>query len=303
MVTTAGGPAVSRSARPSKLISLEEAVGWVSPGDLVAFGGFLIHNKPSAFVRALVAAGTSDLTITSCPTASYDADLLIGAGLVRRTILGNVSFDYLGAAPRFQAAALSESIDVEICDEAIVAGGYMATIEGIPYHPLSSARGHDVAKGSSLLTPYRSHTGHNLVAVSPLAPDVAVLHVQQADPYGNGRHLGSIWGDELIAKASRRVILTTDELIDETDTRSSPRATTIPGHLVDAVVHLPGGAHPCSSHGRYLYDEAHLREYLELAASDDGFDSYVQRHVTGGDYLESIGGSARLAALEQRFPW
>jgi glutaconate CoA-transferase, subunit A len=281
-------------------------VGWVESGAHVAFGGFLVHNKPAALVRALARAGVGGLHLYSCPTASYDADVLIGAGLVAETVLGNVSFDYLGAAPRFQAAAMAGSLHVEICDEAIVAGGYMATIEGIPYHPLRSARGHDVAKGSRLLTPYRAHTGHDLTAVSPIAPDVAVLHVQQADEFGNGRHLGAIWGDELILKASKRVILTTDELISNEEIRRAPGRTTVPGYFVDAVVHLPYGAHPCASHGRYFLDEEHLREYLAAASTDAGFASYTQRYVTApGDsherYLEAVGGRKRLTPLRQEY--
>ena len=293
-------------ARPSKLTTLDEAVGWVEPGMHVAFGGFLIHNKPMAYVRALARRRTGGLHLYSCPTASMDADLLVGCGMVAETVLGNVSFDFLGAAPRFVAAVTEGSVEAVLCDEAIVAGGYMATVEGLPYHPLASAGGHDVARRSKLLTPYRSHTGHDLVAVSPLRPDLAVLHVQQADAYGNGRHLGGIWGDELIAKASSRVVLTADEIVDESEIRAHPKATTIPHHLVDAVVHVPWGAHPCASHGRYLYDEAHLRDYLGAAATDDGFSGYLERWVTGNDhagYLAALGGPEVLGSLEMALPW
>jgi len=297
---------MSAAGRPSKLQDIEAVVSWVEPGMHVAFGGFLIHNKPMAFVRALARRATGSLHLYSCPTASLDADMLVGAGLVQQTVLGNVSFDFLGAAPRFQSAVAADTIDAVLCDEAIVAGGYMATIEGIPYHPLASARGHDVARHSKLLTPYRSHTGHDLVAVSPLQPDIAVIHVQQADCYGNGRHLGGIWGDELIAKASKRVVLTADEIVDEADIRSHPRATTISHHLVDAVVQVPFGAHPCASHGRYLFDEAHLRSYLAEAVTAEGFRSYMERfvNVDGHDgYLAALGGIDKLSSLELRLPW
>jgi len=272
----------------------------------VAFGGFLIHNKPSAFIRALAGRGTDRLKIFSCPTASYDADLLIGCGLVAQTVLGNVSFDFLGAAPRFKAAVESGDVEQILCDEAIVAGGYMATIEGLPYHPLTSARGHDIARLSPLLTPYRSHTGHDLISVSPIRPDVAVLHVQQSDIYGNARHLGGIWGDELIAKASNRVIITTDEIVENSEIRLHPHATTIPGHLVEAVVHTPYGAHPCSSQGNYLFDEFRLREYLELAATPKGFGEYVKRYVDSvspENYIAAVGGVETLSQLEFKLPW
>jgi len=291
--------------RPSKVVSIGEAVTAVTQGCSVAIGGFLLHNKPSAFVRELVRTGVSDLHLYACPTSSYDADLLIGAGLVAETVIAMASFEYLGPAPRFTAAMLSGAVEMVECDEVTIAGGLLATIEGIPYHPVVSARGHDVARRSKLVTPYRSHTGHDLVAVAPLRPDVAVVHVQEADAYGNARHLGGRWGDEMLIKASRHVILTCDRLIDNAEVRRNPWATTIPGYLVDAVVPLPFGAHPCSSHGKYLQDEAHLSGYLEAAQTDAGFASYLDTYVHGvgshQDYLDRVG-AERLESLRWEFP-
>jgi len=303
------------SPRRSKVVSLEAAAASIPAGAHLAIGGFLFHNRPSALVRALARRGTGGLHLYSCPTASYDADLLIGLGLVAETVLANVSFDYLGLAPFFKTAAEQGTVDVVPCDEVTVAGGYMATVEGIPYHPVHSAGGHDIGKASRLVTPYVAHTGHHLYAVAPIAPDVLVLHAQEADPFGNVRHLGSIWGDELMAKASRRVIVEVDRVVEPAVVLADPRGTTLASHLVDAVVEAPYGAHPCSSHLRYLHDEAHIRRYLEAAwaAVTDGdrrpFEAYVERYVTGprdhAEYLERIGGAAALAALEaepRRFP-
>jgi glutaconate CoA-transferase subunit A len=294
-------------ARPQKVATLEEAAAAIRPGCHLAIGGFLLHNKPSALVRELVRQGTGGLHLYSCPASSYDADLLIGAGLVVETLLAMVSFEYLGEAPRFRQAAETATLDIVLCDEVTIAGGYTATIEGIPYHPVVSARGHDIARESRLVTRYRAHTGHDMVAVSPIAPDVGVIHVQQCDPFGNARHLGGIWGDELIVKASRHVIVTTDELIAVEETRRNPRATTIPGYLVDMVVPVDHGAHPCSSHGRYLQDEAHLREYLIAASTTEGFADYVRRYViqAGGHagYLAAVGAPGSLEALRMELPY
>jgi glutaconate CoA-transferase subunit A len=288
------------------VVSIEEAAASIPAGAHLAIGGFLYHNRPTAVVRALARRGTGGLHLYSCPTASYDADLLIGMGLVAETVLANVSFDYMGLAPFFKQAAEAGTVEVVPCDEVTVAGGYMATVEGIPYHPVHSAGGHDIGRASKLVTPYTAHTGHKLYAVSPIAPDVVVLHAQEADAYGNVRHLGSIWGDELMAKASRRVIVEVDRVVDHEVVLADPRGTTVANHLVDAVVEAPFGAHPCSSHLRYLHDEAHIKGYLEaartaVAGDRRAFQTYVDRYVTGprdhAAYLEAIG-RERLAALE-----
>ncbi len=294
--------------RRSKVISLREAAEAIRPGSHLALGGFLFHNRPAALVHALARRGTGELHLYSCPTASYDADLLIGMGLVAETVLANVSFDYLGLAPFFKQAAEHGTVEVVQCDEVTVAGGYMATVEGIPYHPVHSAGGHDIGKASRLVTPYVAHTGHHLFAVSPIAPDLCLLHAQEADRFGNVRHLGGIWGDELMAKASKRVIVEVDRVVDPEVVLADPRGTTIPNHVVEAVVEVPYGAHPCASHLRYLHDEAHLKRYLAAAgAAVTGgdrrpFDAYVDRYVTGPgshpEYLERIGGRAHLAGLE-----
>jgi glutaconate CoA-transferase subunit A len=235
-------------------------------------------------------------------------------GLVVETVLANVSFDFLGLAPFFKQAAEQGTVEVVQCDEVTVAGGYMATVEGIPYHPVHSAAGHDIGKASRLITPYVAHTGHHLFAVSPIAPEVCLLHAQEADRFGNVRHLGGIWGDELMAKASKRVIVEVDRVVDPEVVLADPRATTIPNHLVEAVVEVPYGAHPCASHLRYLHDEAHLKRYLAAAgAAIQGdrrpFDTYVDRYVVGpgshAEYVERIGGRAHLAGLvvePRRFP-
>jgi glutaconate CoA-transferase subunit A len=301
---------VTASARPgrrSKVIDLAEAAAAVPAGCHLALGGFLFHNRPSALVRAVARRGGGGLHLYSCPTASFDADLLIGMGLVAETVLAHVSFDYLGPAPFFKDAAERGTVEVVPCDEVTVAGGYMATVEGIPYHPVHSAAGHDIGRASRLVRPYVAHTGHRLWAVSPLAPEVLLLHAQEADPWGNVRHLGAVWGDELMAKASRRVIVEVDRVVDPAVVRADPRGTTVPGHLVDAVVETPYGAHPGASHLRYLHDEAHLRAYLAAAwaAVRDGdrraFEAYVDRHVAGprdhAGYLASVGGPEALAAL------
>lgn len=81
--------------------------------------------------------------------------------------------------------------------------------------------------------------------------------------------------------------------------------TTIPGYLVDAVVHVPFGAHPCASHGAYLADHDHLRGYIAQAATAEGFAAYAGEWIAPADqdaYLDHVGAD-RLAELEHRLPW
>ena len=54
----------------------------------------------------------------------------------------------------------------------------------------------------------------NVYVVPALVPDVAIIHVQEADAAGNGRILGTRFEDVLMAQAARRVILTAERIVD-----------------------------------------------------------------------------------------
>lgn len=270
--------------RRKKVVDLVEALEAVTDGAFVAIGGLWFHNKPMAAVRELVRRGVKDLTLTAAPPASMDADLLIGAGAVKRAYLAHVSFEHIGLAPNFRRAVEQGTVELGECDEATLLGGLMATVEGLPEHGIGSLKGTDHLQTSPLL----QARGDGLVEVPALRPDVVILHAQEADEYGNVRCLGAPFVDAILAKAARHVVVTVDQLVTNAEVRAAPRLTSIPSYLVDAVVKVPFGAHPCSSHGRYPHDEQHLRDYIE-----GDFQEYLRRYVlecpSQDDYLEEIG--------------
>ena len=283
-------------------MGMDEALSCVQDGCFLAVGGLWFHNKPMAALRALIRRGVRGLTLTAAPPASLDADLLIGAGLVKEAYLAHVSFEHLGLAPNFRHAVEQGLIALHECDEATLLGGLMATAEGLPAHHLTSLKATDHLLTSPLARPAGTD---GMVAAPALAPDVAIIHAQEADEFGNVRCLGAPFADPILAKTARHVIATVDRLVSNEEVRAAPRLTTIPGYLVDAVVEAPFGAHPCSSHGAYPHDDAHLRAYLAastaaLHGSDpDAYQAYLRRHVfdcaSHEDYLAALGGPPALA--------
>jgi glutaconate CoA-transferase, subunit A len=287
--------------RASKVVDLEIALARVHEGCALAVGGLWYHNTPAAAVRALIRLGVPGLELLTAPPSSFATDLLIGAGMVSRAYLPHVSFEHLGLAPNFRRAVQQNTFELVECDEATVLGGLMATIEGLPEHPITSLAGTDHLTASPLTRDGRSTDGRHHIAPPAIVPDVALIHAQQADAYGNVRCFGTAFCDPVLAKAARYVIVTVDELIDNAVVRSEPIRTTIPGYLVDAVVEVPYGAHPCSSHGRYAHDEDHLRSYLAAVRRGE-FDRYlrdwVRAPVSHADYLERAGGVRRIDMLD-----
>lgn len=77
----------------------------------------------------------------------------------------------------------------------------------------------------------------------------------------------------------------------------------IPYFLVDAVVEVPWGSHPCNMPYLYYFDEEHIAEWLQLSRTDEGVEQYLEKYVysvdTFEEYLEKIGGIKKLNYLKK----
>ncbi len=259
--------------RRHKLTTMHLAARLVRSGTSLAFGGLLYQNKPVAFVHALVRCEVGGLHLMPPAASSYDVDLLVGAGLATAVSCPAVYFEDLGLAPRFRKAAETRTIAVWEVDEAAMIGGLLATLANAPYIPICSVDGSQVADESPQIVRIEDGEG-GFWAARPIAPDVAVVHAQYGDVYGNVVHRGATYADVLLAKAARVTIVTVDEVETER-ALSSDDGITIPAHFVDAIVEAPEGALPCSSHGCYSADHPRLAEYVRLAAHDDEFAKYL----------------------------
>lgn len=293
------------AARRSKLTSLEAAAVAVADGDHVALGGIWSHNAPSALVRALIRRGARDLTVSAAPAAGFAAELLIAAGCVRTALVPNVTFEQFGLAPGFRRAVQAGELELIECDEPTLVAGYRAAAAGLPSQPVRSVRGTALAAARPDLR-VREVLGERVHDVAAIVPDVVFLHAARGDAYGNLQQQGAVFADRLLAKAaSRTVIATVDELVDNAVVRRAPVATTVPSYLVTGVVEAAFGSHPCSSHGCYRADEEHLAAYIAGVAAG-GVSEYVERFVRvadHGDYLDAVGGVDELEArLGERWP-
>jgi glutaconate CoA-transferase subunit A len=250
----------------------------------------LLENRPSALVRALLRSGAADLFLCSAPAASWDADILLGAGRVSRVRIPHISLASLGLAPATRRAAAAGTVVFEDCDEALLLGGYLAASAGAPLQVLHNLGTNDLVDGNPLLI-----RAGDLVGVGPLRVDVALLHAPLGDADGNLVHFGSRWADLLIARAARRVIAQVDRLVP-TDV-AARLGVSIPGYLVDAVVEAPFGAHPLGSVGGYVADLDHLAAY-QATVNAGRLSEYLDRYcaVDHAGYLDRAG-PARLREL------
>jgi glutaconate CoA-transferase subunit A len=265
-----------------KIISLAAAGRRLRDVRSVALGGMLLENRPSTLVRALLRAGTEGLFLCSAPAASWDADVLLGAGRVATVRIPHISLAGLGLAPATRQAAASGAVVFEDCDEALLLGGYLAASNNVPFQVLHNLGTNDVVDGNPLLI-----RSGDLVGVGPLRVDVALLHAPLGDEEGNLVHFGSRWADLLMARSARHVIAQVDRVVPTA--LAARTGVSIPGYLVDEVVETPFGAHPLGSVGGYVADLEHLAAY-QAVVNAGGLNDYLDRYcaVDHDAYLERV---------------
>jgi acyl CoA:acetate/3-ketoacid CoA transferase len=132
-------------------------------------------------------------------------------------------------------------------------------------------------------------TGDPILALAPLTPDFAFVHVDIADEDGYAQISGPTWSIRETALAARKTILLAEDVVAAGDI--PPDSVIFPGPAVAGVVHVAHGAYPTAVSGRYDYDRSHLERYAEAAAAsaaayDLYLDEYVRSVSTHKEYLE-----------------
>jgi glutaconate CoA-transferase subunit A len=270
-------------APTDKRVALADAAQLVPDGSLLAVGGLSLNCTPMAFCRELVRAGRRDLDLVAV-VSGMSTDWLIAAGCVRRLIMGLTSFEGFGLAPNFRAAAQSGAIEVEEYSEHTLICALQAATAGVPFMPTRAGLGTDMPA----LHPDRTwemvdeRSGQRFLACAALAPEIAVIHVHEADMQGNARmNPKLVWFDTELVKAAKRVVITAERIIDNAEFRAAPERTSIPGYAVDHVIEAPRGAWPTACWPEYPYDGDFFTGYQRAARDPEAFAAFFAEHVGG----------------------
>ncbi len=253
-------------------LSLPEAAALVHDGQTLALGGNMLYRRPVAFVYELLRRPNPprDLTLLAF-TAAYAADLLVGAGCVRRTRTCYFGLEAFGFAPMFTQAANRGEIEVWEESEASIAFGLRATLAGVGFMPSTAWLGTDLLRlRPDVRTVRDPYSGQELVAFPAIRPDVAVIHALVADRHGNARLNKNLGIDPELALAATTVIITAERVVERLEAD-----VHIPGPLVNAVVETPRGAQPSSCYPQYPIAGGELLRYVEMCA-EGRFEAYLQ---------------------------
>jgi glutaconate CoA-transferase subunit A len=265
----------------TKLIPLSEAVSqFVQDGDTVYAAGFT-HLIPFAAGHEIIRQRRRGLTLArATPDLIYDQ--MVAAGCARKVIFSYMGNPGVGSLRIVRAELEAGRLEWEEYSHFGMISRLQAGAAGLPFMPMNQTGAVDLEQANPLIKRVTDpYSGRELIAVPALNPDVAIVHVQRADKDGNAHLWGIVGEQKEVAFASKRIILTAEEIVDEAVIRSDPNRTLIPGFIVSAVCHVPGAAHPSYAQGYYDRDNDFYMKWDKISENPETVKAYLDEWVYG----------------------
>jgi glutaconate CoA-transferase subunit A len=262
------------------LRELDAALSVIADGTMLAVPADYAGAAMEA-TRALVRRGVTGLHLVTLPASGLQAELLIGAGCVAIVETSAIGFGELGLAPRFSDAARHGSLVIKDATCPAIHAAFRASEMGNPFAALRGIIGSDILASRPDWKVIDNPFGEDdpIVLLPAIRPDVALFHAPMADRAGNvwvGRRRDLF----TLAHASARAVATVERLYDGDLLQDETlAAATIPAFYMEAVALAPRGAWPHRMGSEYPEDTRHLMEYIEMAATEEGFQRYLERYV------------------------
>jgi len=265
----------------TKLILLSEAVSqFVQDGDTVYAAGFT-HLIPFAAGHEIIRQRRRDLTLArATPDLIYDQ--MVAAGCARKVIFSYMGNPGVGSLRIVRAELEAGRLEWEEYSHFGMISRLQAGAAGLPFMPMNQTGAVDLERANPLIKRIADpYSGREVITVPALNPDVAIVHVQRADKDGNAHLWGIVGEQKEVAFASKRVILTAEEIVDEAVIRSDPNRTLIPGFIVSAVCQVPGAAHPSYAQGYYDRDNDFYLKWDKISENAEMVKAYLDEWVYG----------------------
>nr|WP_201469576.1 CoA transferase subunit A [Microbacterium hydrocarbonoxydans] len=223
--------------------SAADAVADIRDGSSIAVGGFGLSGNPIALIEAILAQGTTDLSVVSnnCGVDDWGLGVLLGAGRIRK-----MTSSYVGENKEFERQFLSGELELELTPQGTLAEKLRAGGSGIGAFFTQTGVGTQVAEGGlprrydpdgtvALASPVKEvrvfdidGTPREYVLEEAITTDFALVHALAGDRHGNlifnkaARNF-----NPLAAMAGRVCIAQVEHLVE-------------PGELDPDRIHLPG---------------------------------------------------------------
>lgn len=277
----------------SKLTSLSDAIAkYVNDGDTVYAAGFT-HLIPFAAGHEIIRQGKKDLTLArATPDLIYD--MMVAAGCARKVIFSYMGNPGVGSLRIVRSAIEKGELEWEEYSHFGMITRLQAGAAGLPFLPMNQTGATDLERVNPNIKripdPYG---GKDVIVVPALNPDVAIVHVQRADANGNAHLWGIIGEQKEAAFAAKKVIVTAEEIVDESVIRSDPNRMMIPGIVVSAVCYVPFACHPSYAQGYYDRDNEFYLAWDKVSESVESVKSWLDEWVFGvkdrAEYWQKLG--------------
>ena len=273
-------------AKANKVMTTREAVSrFVNDGDQLVIGNYTVATCYD-LITEVVRQRKKGLTVFS-QSGVFDVEMLISGDCVKRVVStyclrsgGRAGGSML---ERYQRAG---RIEVEDYSNFTYNARLTAGAQGFSFMPvLPGIMASDVFKVRDFMGDLKfgvlkcPFTGKDVPVVPAANPDVCIVHVQRADKYGNAQYWGALGSVSWACLASKRIIVTCEEIVDHEIIKASPNFTIVPGFRVNAVIEEPGGTHPAELSGYCNMDRLFWSTMEVANRSEDGFRAWMKEWV------------------------
>jgi len=261
-----------------RMTEAEAVARYINDGDYIGTELYGTVRCPQSLINEVIRQGKKDLRVAG--QGVYELDLLLGAGLIKALDHTYIGMEVYGISNCLRREV--ESGRVEHCVEwsnAAIAWRFKATAMGVPFIPTRSMLGTDTLKFSAAKVVEDPFTGDPIALLPALILDVGLIHVHRADKYGNCQIDGISGFAFEMARASKRLLISTEKIVSTEEIRSQPDRTIIPYYLVDAVVEAPFGSHPGEMCYSYERDEPMIKSWVEASRDPETVGHYLQKYI------------------------
>ncbi|MBU2511152.1 hypothetical protein KJ966_07430 [bacterium] len=271
-----------------KRMTAREAVEqFVKDGDSFVFANCL-YSMPLALSHELIRQRKKNLMVFQ-QGGIEEIDQLLGGRVIDRLVM---AYNFRAGGRRLvtplDRAMKEERVEVEEMTNHTLLSTMKAGAMGYPFIPvMSGIRSTDVVQKQGFLgdqcfgETIDPFTGDRTLVVKGYNPDFALMHVQRADKAGNGQLWGAMINSKWAALASKKVILSAEEIVDAEVIMSAPHLTIVPSHKVCAVVECPWGAHPTELAGHYDSDTIFRAIFFGSTGAEESMDAWMNEWIFG----------------------
>ncbi|MFW9822352.1 MAG: CoA transferase subunit A [Candidatus Thorarchaeota archaeon] len=269
----------------SKVTTLKKAIGDnVNDGDELILGNYTL-SMCVALASEVIRQKKRHLTVYS-QSSHIDLEYLAAGGCIDKIVTNFITV-VAGTGNVIRGMQRGE-IEVEEYSNFHYNARLQAGMYGYTFMPvLEGAIETDLFKKRTFMGKNKfkvincPYTGKEILTVPAANPDVCIVHVQRADKYGNAQYWGAMGSVQAAALASKRIVVSCEEIVDHEIIASSPHHTIIPAYRTNAVVEAKFGAHPTPVAGYYTHDPFFMGWAFGLMTIDEGIKKWLDEWIFG----------------------